>query len=603
MSKPLPLLLSMPRLRRCGARPLLLAAAFTGCLRAPAMPAALAAEGAVADARGPGARALSPSQQVRHVLDRLAFGPRPGDEARVQAMGVDRWIAQQLAPARLADPAGDAVVAAFPVFGRSTAELLTAYPTGAALRRLALARAGGDTAANAALARDLRAAQRDAAQLGQTIAAARVARATASERQLEEVLVDFWLNHFSVFAGKNPLMRHYLVSWERDAIRPHVLGRFRDLLGATAHHPAMLAYLDNAQSVADSGRPRPIPPRLAGRVDAAVRRRVIEAPALAALPPARRDSLLEQGRQRRRGINENYARELLELHTLGVDGGYTQRDVSEAARILTGWTIERPGEVGRFRFNPLAHDAGEKTVLGVRFPAGRGVAEGEALLDLLARHPATARHIATKLARRFVSDTPPADLVDRAAATFTRTDGDLRETVRTIVTSPEFFAQAAWRAKVKSPFEVVVSALRALGARPDTTPRSALAVAGVGQPIYGRQSPDGWPETGDAWINSGAILARVNFGLALAGGAVPTAQPRDWPAWSALQGAPRAAQVDGVVRALLAGTVSDEMRAILERGTHPLAAADSVSPRPRRPLDPLAVTLGLAIGAPEFQRR
>ncbi|MCU0618962.1 MAG: DUF1800 domain-containing protein [Gemmatimonadaceae bacterium] len=594
----------MPALRapRPGTRPLLLAAALVGCLRAPAAPAPRADEPRADAPRAATARELSPTQQVRHVLDRLAFGPRPDDEARVQAMGVDRWIAQQLAPARLADPAGDAVAAAFPVLGRSTAELLADYPTGAALRRLAVARAGGDTAANAALARDLRAAQRDAAQLGQAIAAARVAHATASERQLEAVLVDFWLNHFSVFAGKNPLMRHYLVSWERDAIRPHVLGRFRDLLGATAHHPAMLAYLDNAQSVADSGRPRTLPPRLAGRMDAAVRRRMAEAPALAALPPAQRDSLLEQGRQRRRGLNENYARELLELHTLGVDGGYTQHDVTEAARILTGWTIERPGEVGRFRFNALAHDAGEKTVLGVRFPAGRGAAEGEALLDLLARHPATARHIATKLARRFVSDTPPADLVDRAAATFTRTGGDLRETVRTIVTSPEFFARSAWRAKVKSPFEVVVSAMRALGARPDTTPRAAQAVARLGQPIFGRQSPDGWPETGEAWINTGAILARVNFGLALAGGALPTARPRDWPGWAALAGAPRDAQVDGVVRRILAGTVSEEMRAILASGTHPLAGQGEAV-RPARARDPLAVTIGLAIGSPEFQRR
>jgi uncharacterized protein (DUF1800 family) len=250
----------------------------------------------------------------------------------------------------------------------------------------------------------------------------------------------------------------------------------------------MLFYLDNWESQVDSTRPR----------------------------------LMRVAARRRGGLNENYGRELLELHTLGVDGGYTQQDVINVARAFTGWTFPRPQQGGgAFEFNPRVHDAGEKIVLGYKLPAGRGIQDGEDVLDIVSREPATAHFIAFKLARRFVADTPPAGLVDRAAATFMRTDGDIREVVRTIVTSPEFFSHAAYRSKVKSPFEVVVSALRALGAQPDPTGRTAQAIATLGEPIYGHQAPDGWPETGDQWMNTGAILARINFGMAIAAGKFP----------------------------------------------------------------------------------
>lgn len=605
-------------------------------------------------------REQTADQQVLQALNRLAFGPRPGDEAVVRAMGVDRWIAWQLEPSRIVSPRGDSARAAFPMLAMSTAELLATYPPNAVQRRLAQrgmlqggtlqggmvqrgtmqpgARPAVDgTPLSRADSLELFMLRRRTQRVGEALVAARVARAVVSERQLEEVLTDFWLNHFSIFAGKNQAMRHHLVAYERDAIRPHVLGRFRTLLGAVTRSPAMLVYLDNAQSVADSGRPRLVPPAVARRLEArSVQRAVRDRPMLARMDDTTRAATVRQLRQRRRGLNENFARELLELHTLGVDGGYTQGDVTEAARILTGWTVEKPYETARFVFNPLVHDAGAKTVLGRRFPAGVGEAEGDALLDLLARHPATATHIATKLVRRLVSDTPPADLVARAAATFTRTDGDLREVVRTIVMSPQFFSRAAWRAKVKSPFEVVTSALRALDARIDTTPRSAAMVARLGQPIYGHQAPNGWPETGEAWVNTGAILGRINFGMALASGALPAARPRDWPAWDSLVTRPRTAQVDGVVRALLGGDVSADMRTILDSGDHPLmaraAAADhdssdamaaptnamggptAIGPMrsmgaartPRRAAgatDGLAQVLGLALGSPEFQRR
>jgi uncharacterized protein (DUF1800 family) len=526
---------------------------------------------AVPDSVSVAAREQTADQQIVHALNRLAFGARPGDVQRVRELGVDRWIAAQLEPARISDAAGDSAAAHYPILQRPLPALLDEYPPNPVLRRLARQATAGMTRDSVRLTRadslEFMQARRKSQAVGQQLTSARVARAVMSERQLNEVLTDFWLNHFSVFAGKSASMRHYLVSYERDAIRPHVLGRFRTLLGAVAHSPAMLYYLDNWQSAADSTRPTLVPPRVAR---AAQRRYAQRAPQLAGMSEALRDSMVTRLQQRRRGLNENYARELMELHTLGVDGGYTQRDVTEAARILTGWTVERPNESAAFRFNPVLHDAGAKSVLNTAFPAGQGVAEGERLLDLLAAHPSTAKFIATKLAKRLVSDTPPAALVQRAAATFRRTEGDLREVVRTIVTSEEFFAAAAWRAKVKSPFEVVVSALRAMGASVDTTARSAAIVARLGQGIYMHQAPNGWPETGDGWINTGAILNRINFGMALASGSVPGVTVRRWPLFTELDSMPREAQVDGVVRALLGGDVSADMRTVLLSGDHPM---------------------------------
>lgn len=536
------------------------------------------AAGAFASAPPPGGAAgeLTAEERARHVLGRLAFGARPGEVQRVVAMGVDRWIALQLAPDRIDDPATDHLLAAFPTLRMGAARLFEAYPPpGAAL---VARRMRGDSSS---FTRDDSLAVRRTAASGRVVVrelmSARVARAVASERQLEEVMTDFWLNHFSVFAGKGQL-RYHLADFEHAAIRPHALGRFRDLLGAVAASPAMLLYLDNASSGADSTR-------------ATLGRRPRGATRQGARP---------------RGLNENYARELLELHTLGVDGGYTQDDVVAVARALTGWTV-RPRRLGtpEFLFAPGAHDAEEKRVLGHRLPAGRGLADGESVLDILARHPSTARHVARKLATRLVSDTPPGALVTRAAETFRRTDGDLREVVRTIVTSPEFFSRAALRAKVKSPFEVVVSAARALGIPPDTTARSAAAVARLGQPIYGHQAPNGWPETGAPWMNTGAILARINFGLAVAGSREVEERLHTHPDLAPLRGADHAEQVDGVIDALLGGDVSPETRRILSTGEHPLLPPDGGQEPERRRRLPrgLAQVVGLALGAPEFQRR
>jgi len=614
----------------------------------------------------PAGREQTADQQVLHVLNRLAFGPRPGDVPRVRALGVDAWIEQQLHPERLDDATTTQWLAQFETLGMRGDELYDKYPppavqlarlsaqqNGGANRRRTPAGAGTPTLSredSAAIAR----AARDGARLTAQVMTARVGRAVASERQLLEVMTDFWANHFSVFSGKQQV-RYYLAEYDA-TIREHALGNFRALLGAVAKSPAMLMYLDQAQSVADSGRRTLAEPRLAQlrpAQRAALRRR---------LTPEQQQRLDAAQARRPRGINENYARELMELHTLGVDGGYTQQDVMEVARALTGWTLAR-GPGGRalpgsenasgFVFRPEVHDAEAKVILGQTFPAGRGLDEGERVLDLLATHPSTARFIATKLVRRFVSDEPPADLVDRAAATFLDTNGDIREVVRTIVTSDAFFADAAFRSKVKTPFELVVSASRALGGRPDATPLSAQVIARLGQPVYGRQTPDGWPDVADEWINTGAILNRMNFGLAVGANRLPGARLQPWEVTRALANATATEQVDGVVRALFGGIVSTETRGVLETGENPLlqragGASDSLfrdedamdaramaAPptmtrnETRNPLamdgsrredrlagrgrrDAMAALpdltgfpriVGLAIGAPEFQRR
>jgi uncharacterized protein (DUF1800 family) len=559
-------------------RSLLLASLLAvGCvpagMRAAHETAALPAAPVVAAPSEP--REQTADQQVQHVLDRLGFGPRPGDAARVRAMGVDEWIALQLAPERIDDRATDSLVAsAFETYHADTRELVAlAQANQRTLReRARMAAPRGDTlnrqAMRAEVLRDapeLRDQLRRARRIVGDVQAVKLARAVSGERQLEEVMTDFWENHFSVYTGKG-LTRLFVPAYDRTVIRPRAMGRFRDLLGAVARSPAMLFYLDQFQSTVDTSH----------------------TPLRSARSPRMRAA------RRGRGLNENFARELLELHTLGVDGGYTQRDVIEVARALTGWTMN-PRQGAEFVFRPEIHDADPKAVLGHRLAGGRGIEDGEEVLDLLARHPSTARFIARKLAVRFVSDDPPAALVERASATFRRTDGDIRETVRTIVTSPEFFSRAAYRAKVKSPFELVASALRALGARPDTTPRSAQMVAFLGAPIFGRQAPDGWPETGEAWMNAGAILNRINFGLALAAGRVPGAALMQWPEAARLHDAPRSLQVDAVVNAFLGGQASPDTREVLNRGENPLA-------RPVQ-LEGLAQVVGLAIGAPEFQRR
>jgi uncharacterized protein (DUF1800 family) len=308
-------------------------------------------------------------------------------------------------------------------------------------------------------------------------------RAVYSNRQLDEVLTDFWFNHFNIYLDKGA-DRYLVTEYERAVIRPRVLGKFRDLLEATAKSPAMLFYLDNWQSVGPD------------------------------TPQAR-------GGRNRRGLNENYGRELLELHTLGVDGGYTQKDVTEVARCFTGWTIDQPQRGGAFLFNRRLHDSGEKVVLGVTIRAGGGVEDAEKVLDIVARHPATAHFISRKLAQRFVADNPPEALVNRMAQTFQKSDGDLRAVMRTMLDSKEFWSEGAYRSKMKSPFEMVASAVRAVNGDVDFAFALVNQVAQLGQPLYRKQEPTGYSNSSQEWLNSAGLLARMNFAVQLANGKVP----------------------------------------------------------------------------------
>jgi uncharacterized protein (DUF1800 family) len=612
---------------------------------------------------------LLPDEQVQQAVNRLTFGARPGDVERIRSMGVDKWIDLQLHPDRIDDAKADQLLAQYSIFSMKTSDVVRDYNVVQQLQRQVKRTDAKDSTMNKAQTRQeilgqnpqLAAAARQAQQLTGEVQSAKLARAVTSDRQLNEVMVDFWENHFSVFAGKGQT-RLFLAQYDRDVIRPYALGKFRDMLGAVAKSPAMLFFLDNWQSAADSTQPT-LAPRGGGRggfrpgiiarrpgrgglgglgggqqLPPAIRERLQNA-----TPEERQQIMQRLQQQAKRGLNENYARELMELHTLGVDGGYTQKDVQEVARALTGWTFNR--QTGEFVFNPSIHDAGEKMILGHKFPAGHGEEEGEQVLDLLARAPATAHFVTTKLARHFVSDDPPKALVDRCANTFSKSDGDLRETVGCIVKSPEFFSRAAYRSKVKTPFELVASALRAVNAQPDTTPRTAQIVARLGQPIFGRQTPDGWPDHGDAWMNTGAILNRINFGLSLAAGQVPSARLDNWPDFASLSSQPRDQQVDGVIKSMLGGQVSTETRQVLMSGENPMlsksapnnvpddVSADSMSMTmrgrggqrpikgeqgkgfPRGPgaqipgfgrpvnLQGLPQVVGLALGAPEFQRR
>lgn len=597
-------------------------------------------------------REQTADQQVQHVLSRLAFGARPGEVQAVRDMGVDAWIAQQLEPKKISDAPMDAFLKQFTSLDAKGGDLEVKYPPPAqALARLAAQKgiskdsakivskekgnkkgknddammAGGPPAQGKISAADsikIKAAAQESYRVVGELSTAKVARAVGSERQLNEVMVDFWENHFNLFAGKDRT-RYYLPEFEKDVIRPNALGKFRDLLGAVAKSPAMLTYLDNWQSVADSGRPTlgssQAPRRIAvnnnairlqgGRGGRAGQQMTIgelidrklltpqQEQRFSKLPPDRlaevRHLTLAQAVQRQdllapkaaakrpKGVNENYARELMELHTLGVDGGYTQADVIQVARALTGWTIAPAQAGGNFVFRPETHDAGAKMILGVQFPAGRGIEDGEEVLDMLAKSPATAKFIATKLARRFVSDVPPPALVDRAARTFLSTDGDIRETLRTIITSPEFFSTAAYRSKVKSPFELVVSTLRAMGAAPDSTPRAVQFVGRLGEPMFGHQAPNGYPENGDEWMNTGSILNRINFGLAAAVGRVPNVSLANWAPTKELALMTREQQVDGVIKNLLGGSASSDTRQVLITGTNPFfdgkAVPDSVT--------------------------
>lgn len=579
---------------------------------------------------------LSSDKKIIHALNRLTFGPRAGDVGQVRSAGLKKWMDLQLHPERIQqNPTLEAKLRPLDTLRMQTVEMARRYPPPQVIRAMASGRVPypGDPEERKIMERLAERYQRrlkqqqpepreslysQAAQLftrdqmrvfrngapeeklqllfslpeeqqekllevmpqparreilakapvevrrkfmrsfapqeliAHDLNEGKLYRAIYSNHQLEEVLADFWYNHFNVYLDKGA-DRYLVTSYERDAIRPHVLGKFKDLLRATAEHPAMLFYLDNWQSV---------DPQAAERM-----RRGIRRPALPGLA--------------RRGLNENYARELLELHTLGVDGGYTQQDIIEVARCFTGWTIRDPRGGATFVFDERMHDPGEKTVLGVKIPAGGGIEDGLKVLDIVVHHPSTARFVSRKLAQRFVADDPPDSLVEKMAKTFRKTNGDIREALKTMLASTEFWSEGAYRTKVKSPLEMIASAVRAVNAEVDFAAALAQQLAQLGQPLYRKSEPTGYPNVSEEWVNSTALLGRMNFAQALAANKLPGVRVD-----TARLAGGKQDPVE-IARTLLLSEVSEQTRAAITKEGE---------------ASPVQVA-GLVIGSPDFQRR
>jgi uncharacterized protein (DUF1800 family) len=646
---------------------------------------------------------MNAQRRAEHVLNRLAFGPRPGDVAQVTAMGVDKWIDLQLHPEKINDDALESRLAPLRTLRMDTKEMSEEFPSQQVIKQVADGKlsmpsggarhavymaqmeryeekisrkqeAGNATpqAASTYVAQNgqqqnvpqqnamsdqdrmkqdrikedqRQTAESDLPQLlnepadqrfqailklsteeqialaslnerereplldGMTpdqreimgalrspqqvvtdeLMQGKLMRAIYSQRQLQEVMTDFWFNHFNVFIGKGP-DRYMLTSYERDVIRPHALGKFEDLLVATARSPAMLFYLDNWQSVGpDSDFSRGIP-KYADRPWMG-RRRFPPPPRPQRQPKAKRPS----------GLNENYGRELMELHTLGVNGGYTQKDVTEVARVFTGWTLKEPRDGGGFFFDERKHEPGDKTVLGHRIKP-HGEQEGLQVLHMLAHSPATAHFICTKLAVRFVSDNPSDVLVNAMAKTFLKKDGDIREVMKTMLSSPEFWAADDYRAKVKTPLEFVASAARATGAEITNAAPLARQLQNMGMPLYGAQPPTGYSMKAATWVNSSALLARMNFALALTTNRLHGTQVDV----QHLSGESNPADVEQTLAILennlLEGNVSQQTHGTIAARLQDPAISRRRLDDPARPPD-VAMIEGLLLGSPEFQKR
>jgi uncharacterized protein (DUF1800 family) len=579
---------------------------------------------------------LSKDDQILHALDRLTFGPRPGDVARVKKIGLKRWIFEQLHPDRMDEnPVLEARLQALESLRMTPLEAVQHYPPPQMIRAIGQGKQPlpDDLLLRASVERFLARYKTRIAQASNTPAPpeikddlepirpledvltpeelgivrsgngekkrellesmpqekiedmliamtqkqrlqlfgpasstvrreifllngpqqvvaydlldSKMLRAVESNRQLAEELDDFWFNHFNVFYEKGA-DRFTIPQYEREAIRPHVLGQFRDLLEATAKSPAMLFFLDNSESV----RPD---------LDANDKKRKVK-----------------------RGLNENYGRELMELHTLGVNGGYTQKDVTEVARCFTGWGIQEPRKGGSFFYNDKLHDKGRKIVLGHIIAAGGGMEDGEQVLDILARHPSTAHFISQELAQRFVADNPPESLVNKMAQTFLSTNGSIREVMKTMLDSKEFWSQGAYRSKVKSPFEMVASSARALDANVIDGWALANQVGTLGEPLYRKLEPTGYSNLNAEWMNSASLLGRMNFALQLAQNHVESVK---------VDVSRFGDDPSEVAQALMFRAMSPQTRAAIDK-----ALEDNKQKNP-------ALVAALVIGSPDFQKR
>jgi uncharacterized protein (DUF1800 family) len=646
----------------------------------------------------PKLKQIQGDQRILHALDRLTFGPRPGEFEEVKAIGLDAWIAQQLHPATIDDFALEERLAKFPAMRLSEQDLTHKFPPGSIIRQVengkmsvplfnateravyenqvvadrkkqeqdkakakdsptapvnnqnvpppAVSPILSDAEVSALLSlapgprmakvlslptgeygtfrHQLSPVQRTALEDGMSpeqretlialenprqvvqseLLSSRVLRAVYSQRQLQEVMTDFWLNHFNIFQGKTGEEIYSLIPYERDVIRPNALGSFETLLFATATSTAMMTYLDNAGSTgphsfaALGGPNRPFAGPKAGGP---------------------------------KGLNENYARELMELHTLGVNGGYTQRDVTEVAKVFTGWTIEQPPKAGpRFVFDESRHEPGKKFVLGVAIKEN-GVKEGFEVLHMLATSPATAHFVCRKLAVRFVSDNPPQSLVDRLSTVFLASNGNIGEVMRFLVQSPEFWSVASYRAKIKTPEDFVISAVRAGGIDVEDANVVVKAISDLGQPLYGRQTPDGYSMLSTPWVNSAALLERMNFSLALAGNRLGKGVTVDWLSRLGVTSLQQPEEQERQIENLtMHAQVSEKTRDLILQqlasvapqpsqqpgGTQPIAIVGGAPPKPPTSTPPLtpaqehqfadreaALTAGLLFGSPDFQRR
>jgi uncharacterized protein (DUF1800 family) len=558
-------------------------------------------------------KALTEDQKILHVLNRLGFGARPGDVERVKALGLQKYIEQQLNSGTIADPVADTKVKGLEIFNMSTAEVFAKYPNpGALLRQLEGRKTVPNNTANnqnpdqQMTDQDRRERQaklreyykeynlRPANQLLPQITANRVLRAVYSEKQLQEVMVDFWQNHFNVYAGK-AAVRWYIPSYERDVLRKNALGNFKDLLVGTAQHPAMLFYLDNFESISpnaqNNNRGGALQRALqnGGQLNQRQRERIKQQRNLTDEQLDQRLKQMQTQQQRKRGINENYARELMELHTLGVDGGYTQQDIIEVAKAFTGWTIADPRgyrraaaneikgvenkqlnrlqrqagvpddvDSGEFYFNERWHESGTKTVLGQKVSEG-GMKDGLKVIDILVAHPSTAKFVAKKLAVKFVSDNPSEELVGRVAKAFRESKGDIKTTLKALFTDKDFFAPENYRAKIKTPFELAVSAIRTIGADTNSSAAILAMLNKLGEVPYGYQAPTGYPDTAEDWVNAGALLERLNFAVALSSNQIPGTKAN----LKLFEGATKAAILDKTLAVVLDNDISPTTRTTL----------------------------------------
>jgi uncharacterized protein (DUF1800 family) len=571
---------------------------------------------------------LTEDQAILHALDRLAYGPRPGDVERIRKMGLEKWVDKQLDPNSIDDSALDERLASYPTVKMSPQELLAQFPeanqvvkkTGITKEEyeqqmkdkqrdaVAQVKMTGDEnldKANQQLAK-LQGPGRMLAELSM----AKLDRAVYSDRQLEAIMEDFWFNHFNVFGSKGD-DRWLLTYYVRDTIRPHTMGKFQDLLLATAKSPAMLFYLDNwmsvdptafalAQQEKNGGRRARYQGAFAGGMPPTPG--TFPGPTMDPNNPQQQEQMRKQQANRQeRGLNENYGREVMELHTVGVDAGYTQQDVIAMANCLTGWSIREPRKDPVFEFKPEFHAQGKKVVMGHEFDFG-GEKDGEEALKMLANDPHTAKFISTKLARHFVSDNPPQALVDRMAQTFESSGGDIRSVLKTMIYSPEFWSKDAYRSKVKTPFELVASTARALGADLQVSLPLTQWVGRMGEPLFLCQPPTGYSDKAETWVNTGALLNRLNFAMSFAGGHMFGTQVRLAPLFGQDASTDPSMALTRAIDIFLDGQIAQGTRETLEaRLADPQILQASLD-------DPVkhvneGLISGLVLGAPEFQRR